>query len=373
MMKRMYLSGIALTVLTLVLSCGRQQNVGTTNTPPPPPKYPTALVTTGAAELVAVYPATVRGREDIEIRPRIDGFIDNIFIDEGSAVKQGQILFKINSPQAEQAVTTARAAVTSAEAQVATAKLNVERMAPLAEKKIISPIQLETYRNAHSSALAIQAQALAQLKNAEATLSWTSVTSPVDGYVGAIGYRKGSLVNNQNVLTTVANTTTVFAYFSLNEKALAEFLGRLEGNTQAEKLKHTPEVTLTLADGTAYPYKGKIETITGVVNVSTGSASFRAEFPNQEGILRSGMSGKIAIPTYHNDVIVIPQKATFAQQDKILVYVVEDGATKQRVIAVEPTPDGQMYIVHTGLTVGERIVTGGVATLVDGTKITFDN
>jgi membrane fusion protein (multidrug efflux system) len=371
MMKRMYLAGMALILLATVSSCGRQQSVGTENVTPP--KYPTALVSTGSAELIAVYPVTVRGREDIEIRPRIDGFIDNIFIDEGSAVKQGQILFKINSPQAEQSVTTAKAAVTSAEAQVATAKLNVERMEPLATKGIISPIQLETYRNAHSSAQALHAQAMAQLKNAEATLSWTSVTSPVDGYVGAITYRKGSLVNNQNVLTTVANTTTVFAYFSLNEKALAEFLGRLEGNTQAEKLKNAPEITLTLADGTTYPYKGRIETITGVVNVSTGSASFRAEFPNQEGILRSGMSGKIAIPTHYSDVILIPQKSTFAQQDKVLVYTVQDGAVQQRVVTVESTPDGQIYIVHKGLTVGERIVTDGVATLVNGTKISFDN
>jgi membrane fusion protein (multidrug efflux system) len=330
-------------------------------------------VSTGSAELVAVYPVTIRGREDIEIRPRIDGFIENIFIDEGSAVRQGQILFKINSPQAEQAVTTAQAAVTAAEAQVATAKLNVDRMTPLADKGIISPVQLETYQNAYSSAQASQAQALAQLKNAQATLSWTSVTSPVDGHVGGVAYRKGSLVNSQNVLTTVANTTTVFAYFSLNEKAFAEFLGRLEGNTQAAKLKHAPEVSLALAGGTAYPCKGRIETITGVVNVATGSVSFRAEFPNEEGLLRSGMSGTISIPRHYSDVILIPQKSTFAQQDKVLVYVVEDSKVKQRVIAVESTPDGQSYIVHNGLTVGERIVTDGVATLVSGVQISFDN
>jgi membrane fusion protein (multidrug efflux system) len=366
----MYLVWATIALVSLI-SCGKKRDVGVVNLTPP--KYPTALVSTGSAELVTVYPATVRGREDVEIRPRIDGFIDNIFIDEGSAVKQGQILFKINSPQAEQAVATARASVTAAEAQVATAKLNVKRMEPLADKGIISPVQLETYQNAHSSAQAAYTQALAQLKNAEATLSWTSVTSPVNGYVGAVAYRKGSLVNNLNVLTTVANTSAVFAYFSLNEKALAEFLGRLEGNTQAEKLKNAPEVTFTLANGTVYPYKGKIETIAGVVDVTTGSASFRAEFPNQEGILRSGMSGKIAIPRHYADVILIPQKSTFAQQDKILVYIVEDNAVKQRVVAVEPTPDGQTYIVHKGLATGERIVTDGVATLVNGAKISFDN
>lgn len=368
-MKRVHLLLAAVALLSV--SCGTKQS--STTVAAVPPKYPVATVTAGSTELVAVYPATVRGREDIEIRPRIDGFIESIFIDEGSAVKQGQILFRINSPQAEQAVTAARAAVTAAEAQVATAKLNVDRMKPLSDKGIISPVQLETYRNAYSSAQAAHAQALAQLKNAEATLSWTSVTSPVDGYVGTVAYRKGSLVNSQNVLTTVANTGTVFAYFSLHEKALVEFLARLEGNTQAEKLKHAPEVTLTLADGTEYPYKGRIETVAGVVNATTGSISLRAGFPNEEGLLRSGMSGRIAIPTRHDSVILIAQKSTFAQQDKRLVYVVEDGAVKQRVVTVEPVPGGSTYIVHKGLSVGERIVTGGVATLTDGTKISFDN
>jgi membrane fusion protein (multidrug efflux system) len=370
-MKSIYLAGVVLALVAIV-SCGKQQQRNNAANVTPP-KYPTALVSTGSAELVSVYPVTVRGKEDIEIRPRIDGFIEDIYIDEGSAVKQGQALFKINSPQVEQAVTTGRAAVTVAEAQVATAKLDVDRMAPLVEKGIISPIQLETYRNAYSSAQAAKAQAEAQLKNAEATLSWTSVTSPVNGHVGAVQYRKGSLVNSQNILTIVANTTTVFAYFSINEKALAQFLGRLEGNTQAEKLKHAPETTLILADGTEYPDKGRIETITGVVNISTGSASFRAEFPNADGLLRSGMSGKISIPTQYDNVILIPQKSTFAQQDKILVYVVEDGVIKQRIITVSATPDGQTYIVHSGLATGERIVTDGVATLVDGAKITFDN
>ena len=368
-MKSIYTTGAAVMLLAMI-SCGRQQRAQGNATPP---SYPTAIVSTGSTKLAAVYPVTLRGQEDIEIRPRIDGFIEDIFVDEGTAVRQGQVLFKINSPLAEQAVTTARAAVASAEAQLATAKLNVDRMTPLAEKGIISPVQLETYRNAWKTAQAAAEQASAQLKNAEATLTWVSVTSPVDGHVGAISYRKGSLVNNQHVLTTVANTRTVYAHFSLNEKALADFLASLEGNTQAEKLKQTPEVTLTLADGTEYPHRGRIETIAGTVNIATGSAGFRAAFPNADGVLRSGTSGKIAIPSTFTDVILIPQKATFAQQDKILVYVVEEGAAVQRIIAVTPVPDGQTYIVHSGLTTGERIVTDGVATLANGTRIASGN
>jgi membrane fusion protein (multidrug efflux system) len=367
-MKGMYVRGAALALL-IFASCGKEQN-STNNAQPQ--KYPAMLVTSGATELTTVYPVTIKGREDIEIRPRIDGFIENIYIDEGSAVKQGQILFKINSPQAEQSVTTATAAVTSAEAQLATAELNVKRMEPLAEKGIISTVQLQSYQNAQSAAQAAKAQADAQLKNAKATLSWTAVTSPVNGYVGAVTYRKGSLVNNQNVLTTVANTTSVFAYFSLNEKALTQFLGGLVGNTQVEKLKHAPEITLTLADGTVYPYKGKIETITGVVNTATGSASFRAEFPNAEGLLRSGASGKISIPRYMENVLIIPQKATFAKQDKVLVYIVQGDSVVQKPITVLPTPDSRSYVVTGGINEGDRIVTDGLASLSHGKKITVE-
>ncbi|MDR3093303.1 MAG: efflux RND transporter periplasmic adaptor subunit [Bacteroidales bacterium] len=365
-MKSLYVAGAA---TLLFVSCGRQQN-STNNTQLP--KYPAMVVTAGTAELTTNYPVTLRGREDIEIRPRIDGFIEQIYIDEGSAVKQGQVLFKINSPQAEQAVTTAMAAVTAADAQLATATLNVERMKPLAEQGIISNVQLQSYQNAESAAKAAHAQAKAQLTNAEATLSWASVKSPVDGYVGAVAYRKGSLVNNQNVLTTVANTTSVFAFFSLNEKALTQFLGGLEGKNQIEKLKHAPEITLTLADGTVYPYKGKIETIAGVVNTATGSANFRAEFPNEERLLRSGASGTISIPRYMDKVVVIPQKATFARQDKIIAYKVQGDSVVQKVITVLPTPDARSYVVIDGIGEGDRIVTDGLASLSHGKKVEIE-
>lgn len=362
--KSMFWGAAALFVL---ISCGKQTGGGSRDTALQ--EYPTTVVGIQNAELETIYPVTIRGKEDIEIRPRIDGFIDAIYIDEGSVVRKGQSLFKINSPQAEQALTTAQAAVNSAEAQVNTAKLNVDRMKPLADKGIVSQVQLETYQNAYTAALATKAQADASLKNAQATLSWTNVSSPVDGVVGAIPYRQGSLVNNQNILTTVANTSNVFAYFSLNEKSLAEFLNTLEGNSQAEKIRNAPEVTLTLADGAVYPEKGKIETITGTINITTGTANFRAEFPNKEGVLRSGTSGKISIPRTLENIILIPQKATFAQQNKVLIYKVQGDSVVQRVISVIPVPDGKSYAVTDGLDSGDRIVTDGVATLTNGKKI----
>lgn len=353
-------------VLLIFASCG---NSNTTGQSGGALKYPVMVLNRQHANMQSVYPATIRGQEDIEIKPRVDGFIEAIYVDEGSVVKAGQLLFKINSPSSEQALTSAKASVNSAKAQVNTAEVNVNRYRPLAEKEIVSEVQLQTYENAYETALASLKQAKATLKNAQATISWITVTSPVDGVVGAIPYRKGSLVNSNNSLTTIANTGNVYAYFSLNERKLMDFLEGVEGNTQSEKIKNIPPVTLILSDDSEYSEKGKIETITGTVDITTGTANFRAEFPNKSGKLRSGTSGKIVIPKTLNDIFLIPQKATFSQQDKVLVYKLENDSVKQQVISVQSTPDGQNYAVTNGLSDGDTIVYDGIATLRNGMKI----
>lgn len=366
-MKQMKFFCGALALLTLA-SCGKKSETNQANIQ----TYPTVVPELVNTELESVYPVSIKGKEDIEIRPRVDGFIDAIYVDEGAVVRKGQPLFKINSPQSEQSLTTAQASVNSAQAQLNTAKINVDRIRPLAEKGIVSSTQLDTYENAYKAALASLQQSEASLRNAQATLGWTNVTSPVDGLVGSIPYRTGSLVNSSNILTTVANTGNVFAYFSLNEKELAAFLNNLPGSTQAEKIKNIPQVTLTLADGSVYQDKGKVETITGSINVTTGSAEFRAEFPNHHGNLRSGTSGRISIPRELKDVYVIPQKATLALQDKVLVFMVQNDSTvQQKVISVIPTPDGKNYAVTEGINKGDRIVVDGIATLNNGKKISF--
>ena len=337
--------------LLVLASCGKKAEQQQAE----PQSYNVIAVGKQNAVLQSVYPATIKGKQDVEIRPRIDGFIQEIFVDEGSVVRKGQSLFKIDSPQAEQAVTTAQASVS-------TAKINVDRLRPLAEKGIISEVQLATAEESYKSAQAV-------LKNAQEAMKWAQVISPVDGVVGTISYRQGSLVNSSNILTTIANTTDVYAYFSLNEKALMALLNNIEGNTQAEKIKNLPEVTLVLADGMEYSEKGKIETISGMVNVTTGSANFRANFPNKQGFLRSGVSGKVIIPQEVNDVFVIPQEATFQLQDKILVFKVQGDSVSQAVINAVSLPDGKRYAVNAGLSEGERIVESGVATLRHGSKI----
>jgi len=355
----------AAALLLITSSCGYKSG----NAKIVPQEYPTQVLSEQNVQLETVYPVTIKGQDDTEIRPRIDGFIDAIYVDEGTVVKKGQSLFKINSPSAEQALRTAQAAVESATAQKNTAKLNVDRFKPLAEQGIVSQVQLDTYQNAYLSAQAALAQAQAQLTNAEAQISWTNVSSPVDGIVGSIAYRLGSLVNNGNVLTTVSSSHNVFAYFSMNEKDLVSLLDKLPGKNQAEKINNLPEVSFRMADGTLYNEKGKVKTITGLVDVTTGTVTLRAEFPNAQGALRSGFSGTVIIPKLVSAAIVIPQKATFTRQDKYLTYKVQGDSVVSTIISVIPTPDGINYVVTNGLSNGDRIVSDGIATLAEGKKI----
>lgn len=352
-------------VLSIFISCGEKKNEAQKAIP----EYPTIVVSKQNTTLEESYPANVKGQEDIEIRPRIDGYIDKIYVDEGSIVTKGQSLFKIDSPSSLKEVITAEAAVIAAEAQVHTAQLNVDRIKPLADEGIVSVTQLDTYRNALESAKASLEQEKAKLKNAQSTLSWTDVKSPVDGIVGSIPYRLGSLVNSTNVLTTVANTKEVYVYFSISETNLMNILSKLEGKTQQEKIKNFPPVRLKLKDGSFHPEEGKISTIGGQINIATGSAMLRADFPNSEKVLRSGFSGRVVIPNYLEDVIVIPQKATFAQQDKILTFKVQGDSVVSTLITVTPTPDGKNYVVNGGLNPNDRIVTDGLITLRNGMKI----
>jgi membrane fusion protein, multidrug efflux system len=317
--------------------------------------YPVTTLTEQEVVLLSTYPAIIKGQEDVEIKPRIDGFIEAVNVDEGTIVKKGQILFKINSPSAIQSLENAKAIFN-------TAKLDVERMRPLAEKGIISNVQLKTYENTFASAQAT-------LNQAQSTLSWTNVTSPVDGVVGTMAYRLGSLVNSSNILTTVANTTNVYANFSLNEKELLEFLRSWKGGSQAEKIKNMPDVKLLLADGSEYEVPGRIETISGVMNAATGSINLRAKFSNKEGLLLSGTSGKIVIPKTLKNVFLIPQKATFSQQDKVLAYKVQGDSVVQKIITVASTPDGINYAVTSGLANGDKIVIDGISTLKNGKEI----
>lgn len=340
-------------ILLIAVAC--QKKPGATSVNTTVTSYPVSTLAAQDILLNSVYPVVLKGEGDVDIKPRVEGFIESVFVDEGSIVKKGQVLFKISSPSSVQQLENATAAYN-------TAKLDVERMRPLAEKGIISGVRIKTYENNLASAQA-------SLNQAKATIGFTQVACPVDGVVGAIPFRSGSLVTSTSVLTTVANTVNMIANFSLNEKELLEFMRSWPGDTQADKIKNMPLIGLQLADGSAYDEFGKIETISGVVDANTGSINFRASFKNSHGLLRSGTSGKIIIPKTIKNSFLIPQKATLSQQDKVMVYKVEGDSVMQKVITVKSTPDGKSFAVLSGLAAGDKIVTDGVATLKNGKKI----
>ena len=369
---------IVVTLASLFLFACGNQNKNNDETKPgdaPPPVYPVFKVASQTATLKTEYPATLQGEQNIEIRPKIDGYVDKIYVDEGSAVKKGQLLFRISAPQYQQDVNTANAAINSAEADVSTAELQVKKTKPLVEKEIISKYELESAEYTLQTRKAALAQAKASLFNAKTNLGYTTVTSPVNGVVGTIPYRLGSLISSTTTmpLTTVSNIGRVYAYFSLNEKQLLDFSRENKGNNLEEKLKQLPPVTLLLADGSEYPEKGKVETIAGLINTQTGSASFRATFPNPVGLLRSGGSATVEIPVTVNNAIVIPQRSTYELQGKKFVYLVNSSnkvvSTEIEVMSVAA---GQYFVVTKGLKAGDTIIYESTSSLRDSSAIKPD-
>lgn len=325
-----------------------------------------------SATLNTDFPASIQGQQNIDVRPRIEGYIEKIYVDEGAVVKAGQPLFKINDPQYEQAVRTADAGIKTAQAQVSTAKLAVVKVKPLVDKEIVSKYELESAQYSYDSAVAALASAKAAMVNAKVNLGYTLVTSPVNGVVGSIPFRLGSLVSSTttDALTTVSSIGNVYAYFAFNEKLLLSFTKDSTGTSFANKIAKLPKVSLLLADGSLYAEQGKIETVNGLINTATGSANIRARFPNPKGIVRSGSSTTVRIPNVLKNAILIPQSASYELQDKHFVVVMaKDGTTKNVAITVDENTDGTYYVVESGLKAGDQILLEGVTSVKDGTKV----
>lgn len=359
---------IALWVLTAVMltSCGSKSNkMGEASN-----DFAVETVQATTADLKTSYPATIKGMQDIEIRPKVSGYLVKLLVDEGSTVRKGQPLFLIDSEQYRAAVKAAQAQVKVCKANIATQKLTVENKRMLFKQNIISSYDLQMAENTLTSYEAQLAAAQAQLQSAQDNLSWCTVTSPADGVVGSIPYRVGSLVSAQSAeaLTTVSNISKMYVYFSMTEKQLLA-LTREAGGINAA-IKKMPAVSLVLSDGSTYSQSGTISTVSGVIDSSTGSVQMRATFDNAQHVLRSGGTGSILVPTHSNDAIMVPQSATFDVQDKKFVYVVNnDKSVATREITVLPQNDGQTYVVASGLRSGERIVVDGVNQLKNGQKI----
>lgn len=359
---------IALWVLTAVVltSCGSKSNkMGEASN-----DFAVETIQTTTADLKTSYPATIKGMQDIEIRPKVSGYLVKLLVDEGATVRKGQPLFLIDSEQYRATVKAAKAQIRVCRANIATQKLTVDNKRMLFKQNIISSYDLKMAENTLASYEAQLAAAEAQLQSAQDNLRWCTVTSPADGVVGSIPYRVGSLVSGQSAeaLTTVSNISKMYVYFSMTEKQLLA-LTREAGGVNAA-IKKMPAVSLVLSDGTTYSQSGTISTVSGVIDPSTGSVQMRATFDNAQHILRSGGTGSILIPTHASDAIMVPQSAAFDVQDKKFVYVVNaDKTVATREITVLPQNNGQTYVVASGLRAGERIVVDGVNQLKNGQKI----
>ncbi len=330
------------------------------------------LMKPGSITLYKDYPATLQGQNVVEIRPKIDGFVEQVFVDEGTKVRKGQALFRISNPQFQQDLVTALAGVSNIEAQVAQARLQVTKTRPLVSEGIISKYQLQSAELALQAQEAALAGAKAAVANARTNVGYTLVSSPVDGVVGSLPLRQGSLVSSTSTtpLTTISSSGNIFAYFAQNEKDLLTFNRDFSGATLQQKLSALPPVILLLADGTVYPEKGRVQTASGLITNATGSVNLRAVFPNPQGTLLSGGSATVRIPRNMGNVLLLPQSATYELQDKRLVYVV-DGGNRVRSVPVEtlPAANGNLFVVQQGLQPNDRVVLEGLVGLKDSMVI----
>lgn len=362
-MKQTFVQAALVACCMAVVSCGQaptQQRAA---------EYSVQTITTTDRTIPTNYSATIRGRQDIAIYPQVSGTISQVCITEGQRVTKGQTLFIIDQVPYKAALRTAEANVEAAKAAVATAQLTYDSKKELFSRNVVSQYDLSTAENSLLTAKAQLAQADAALVNAANNLSYTVVKAPSNGVVGTLPYRVGALVSASipQPLTTVSDNSTMYVYFSMTAKQQLNLTRRY--GSIAETLKNMPDVQLQLNDGTVYDQTGRVESISGVVDTSTGSVQLRAVFPNENGLLLSGSTGNIIMPNLYKDCIVVPQTATFEIQDKVYVYKLVDGKATSSMIEVEKISNGREYIVTAGLTPGEVIITEGVGLMREGTPV----
>ncbi|MCD7849558.1 MAG: efflux RND transporter periplasmic adaptor subunit [Parabacteroides sp.] len=331
--------------------------------------YAIMKVTPTDKELSTAYSATIRGRQDIDIYPQVSGIIEKLCVSEGQKVRRGQVLFIIDQVPYKAALKTAIANVEAAKAGLATAELTYNSAKELYAQKVVSEFNLKTNQNTYLTAKAQLSQAEAQEINARNNLSYTEVKSPSDGVIGMLPYRVGALVSPSipQPLTTVSDNSEMYVYFSMTENQLLGMTRQY--GTMDEALANMPEVELQLNDKSIYDIKGKIESISGVIDRQTGTVGVRAVFPNESRLLHSGASGNVIIPNIYKNCIVIPQGATVQLQDKTIVYKVVDGKAVSTLITVAEVNNGREYVVLDGLKAGDEIVSEGAGLLREGTQV----
>lgn len=339
-------------VCLLMSSCGDEKVKAQATGPAP---YPTVEVEKRSVEQVVSYPAAIEGVVNSQVRAKVSGYIQKVLVDEGEYVRQGQLLFDLET----QSLSMDAEAAAS---RIRLAQVEVDKLEPLVARDIISPVQLET-------AKANLAQAESNYQSIRANIGYSNIRSPIDGVVGTIPYRAGNLVSAQDAipLTTVSRIDKVFAYFSMNEKDFITFLREREVESLDALAANMPPVQLQLADGSLYEDEGIIETISGSVDPGSGTVRFRATFPNPGGLLRNGSSGTVRLTKKLEDVLVVPAMSTFEQQGQTFVYLVVNDSLRAKSIAVLAETQG--LTVLQGLNEGDEILAKGVGKVRPGTRI----
>lgn len=352
-------------IAAVLVSCGKKGGMDFVDN-----EFPVETVKSQNASMQTTYPATFKGIQDVEIRPKVAGFITRVCVREGQAVSAGQLLFVIDNATYQAAVRQAQAAVNTASAQCNTVKMAYDNSVKLRENNVIGDFELNSAKNNYESAKAQLAQARAALASAKEMLGFCYVKSPTAGVVGTLPYKEGAMVSASSMpaLTTVSNISTIEAYFSMTEKDVLS-MTKAAGTMQAA-INTYPDLKLQLADGTMYSEMGRLVKASGVIDAATGSVQMIARFPNPQRLLKSGASGAIVVPRSDNNAIIIPQNAATQVQDKIFVYVLgKDNKVKYTEIKVDPQNDGKNYVVLSGLKAGDRYVTNGTTKLTDGMEI----
>lgn len=320
------------------------------------------------------FPAIIEGKVNNDVRAKIQGYIKEVLVHEGQTVSKGQVLFRLETNALNENAAAAKAGVSAAQSAVNVAQVEVNKLTPLVDKKIIGAVQLETAKANLASAKSMLAQAQANYQSVNANIDYGVVRSPVSGVVGSLPFKTGSLVgpNDPQPLTTVSDISTVYAYFSMNEKEYFKFLNDTPGQTLDAKIKNIQEIELQLADGSIYPQKGKIETVSGQIDTATGTVQFRVAFPNPNKILSNGNSGSIRLPRSYSQVLVIPEVASYEQQGKINVFKVRNDTAVSTVVNVIDRVDNMIVVAQDdkeGIKEGDVIIVNGVGTLRDRTAI----
>jgi membrane fusion protein (multidrug efflux system) len=367
-MKNIFIAVIALTIY----GCSSKPQ---TAAAPPPPSLPVATIVTGTDTTYQEYPASIEGTVNVEVRPQVSGSLDKVFVDEGAQVSAGQPLFKINDQPYRAQLNNALASLHAAEANVINTQLEIDKLTPLVENKVVSDFQLKTAKANNQVAKSNVEQAKANVSTAQINVGYTLIKAPVNGYIGRLLKKQGSLVapTDAEALTQLSDIHDVHVYFSLSEKDFVNFKEQYPGETLKDKLKQLPSVSLLLADNSEYNKQGKIDMIDGQFDKTTGAITLRANFTNAQGLLRSGNTGKIRLSLTHKNALIVPQSATVEMQDKVFVFTVGDSSKVKKQAITITGKNGDNYLVKDGVKAGDQIVLSGIDKLQEGMVIHPEN